>query len=69
MKNNLKINELVEKSLNKNEIRNLISSELSSNMNSKEFKDKVKEISAKVIEELYKILWTRKGFWSDAIKK
>lgn len=67
MDNELK--KLIVEELTKSEVRNIIASEYSSSLNSKEFKDKVKEISAKVIEELYKILWTRKNFWSDAIKK
>lgn len=63
------LKKLIIEEITKSEIKSMISGELSSNMNSKEFKDKVKEISAKVIEELYKILWTRKNFWSDQIKR
>jgi hypothetical protein len=59
------LKKLIVEELTRAEVNGMISSQ----MNSKEFKDKVKEISAKVLEELYKILWTRKNFWSDAIKK
>jgi hypothetical protein len=59
------LKKLIAEELTRAEVNGMISSQ----MNSKEFKDKVKEISAKVLEELYKILWTRKNFWSDAIKK
>lgn len=67
MDNELK--KLIIEELSKSDVKSMINNEISSNMNSKEFKDKVKEITAKVIEELYKILWTRKNFWSDSIKK
>lgn len=59
------IKKIVTEELTRADVRGIVASEI----DSKEFKDKVKEISAKVIEELYKILWTRKNFWSDAIKK
>jgi len=66
---NEELKRLIIEELTKADVKNIVASELSSNLNSKEFKDKVKDISAKVLEELYKILWTRKNFWSDAIKK
>lgn len=66
---NEELKRLIIEELTKADVKNIVASEFSSNLNSKEFKDKVKDISAKVLEELYKILWTRKNFWSDAIKK
>lgn len=59
----------INEELSKSEIRNMINSEIESNLKSKELEKRVKEISAKVLEELYKIMWSRKSFWSDAIKK
>lgn len=64
-----KLKKIIIEELTKSEVKNMISGELSSNLNSKEFKEKVKDITAKVLEELYKILWTRKNFWSDQIRK
>ena len=60
---------LIVEELTKTEVQNMIAGDRDTILNSREFKNKVKEISAKVLEELYKILWTRKNFWSDAIKK
>lgn len=60
---------LIIEEVTKSEIKNMISNNNSDFIRSKEFNDKIKEISAKVIEELYKILWTRKSFWLDPIKK
>jgi hypothetical protein len=67
MENELK--RIITEELTRADVNGMISGNQSDIINSKEFKDKVKEISAKVIEELYKIMWTRKNFWSDAIKK
>lgn len=64
-----KIVKLIVEEVTKSEIKSMISSDRESMLNSKEFKDRVKEISAKVLEELYKILWTRKSFWSEPIRK
>jgi len=63
------LKKLIVEELTKAEVQNMISNNKDTILNSKEFKLKVKDISAKVLEELYKILWTRKNFWSDAIKK
>lgn len=64
-----KIVKIIVEEVTKAEVKGMISSDIDAALNSKEFKDKVKEISAKVIEELYKILWTRKSFWAEPIKK
>lgn len=64
-----RIKQIIVEELTKAEVNGIVSGKLDSFLNSKEFKDKVKDISAKVIEELYKVLWTRKTFWADLIKK
>ncbi len=66
---NEEFTKLIIEEVTKSEIKNMISNNNSDFIRSKEFNDKIKEISAKVIEELYKILWTRKSFWLDPIKK
>lgn len=60
---------LVVEEITKNEIKGMITSDKEALLKSREFKAAVKEIAAGVIEELYKVLWTRKSFWSDPIKK
>jgi hypothetical protein len=66
---NEKITRIIVEEVTRAEIRGIVSSEKDELLNSKEFANKVKELSSKVIEELYKILWTRKSFWLDPIKK
>lgn len=60
---------LVVEEITKNEIKSMVQSDRESLLKSREFKVAVKEIAAGVIEELYKVLWTRKSFWADPIKK
>lgn len=63
------LKKIIIEEITKAEIRDMISTENQKLIKSRDFEKKVKELSAKVIEELYKILWTRKGFWSDSISK
>ncbi len=63
------LKKIIIEEITKAEIRDMISTENQKLLKSRDFEKKVKELSAKVIEELYKILWTRKGFWSDSISK
>ena len=66
---NEKICQLINEEMNKSEITSLIKSKIDSNMSSKEFEKKVKEITSSVINELFKILWQRNSFWKDNVKK
>ena len=37
-------------------------------LGSKKIDDKIVELSTKVVVELFKTLWQRKGFWESALK-
>lgn len=52
--------------MTKGEISSLIASKLDANMNSREFRKKVKEIAADVVNEIFRILWQRNSFWKSA---
>jgi hypothetical protein len=52
--------------MTKGEISSLIARKLGDNMNSQDFKKKVKEIAADVVSELFKILWQRNSFWKSS---
>lgn len=66
---NNEIARLIIEEVTKTEVKDMINNGKSDMINSKEFKEKVKDISAKVIEELFKVMWTRKSFWLEPIKK
>jgi len=37
-------------------------------LGTKKLDDKIVDLSTKVVVELFKTLWTRKGFWESALK-
>lgn len=69
MKSNKDIYRIINEELSKSEINSMITSKIDSNMSSKDFEKKVREISASVIDELFKILWQRNSFWKNSVKK
>lgn len=52
--------------LTKGEVSSLISSKIDAAIGSREFKKKVKELAAEVVNEIFKILWQRNSFWKSA---
>lgn len=68
MKSNKDIYRLINEEMSRSEITSLINSKIDSNMSSKDFEKKVKEISASVINELFKLLWQRNSFWKNSVK-
>lgn len=66
---NEEIYRIINEEMSKNEISSLISSKIDSNMSSKEFEKKVREITSSVVSELFKILWQRDSLWKNSIKK
>ncbi len=61
MKRNHKINE----ELTKSDVRSIMSSEYKS----ADFKKAVKEISAEVIEDLFRTLWNRSSTWKGGVTR
>ena len=60
---------VITEELTKSDVKNMIDTEQSKFLKSKDYEQRVKAISTKVIEELYKLLWQRKYFWADSIGK
>ena len=68
MDDNNKIYQILMEELSKSDISSMIDRKLSSNLDSKDFKKKVKELSAEVVNDLFKILWQRNSFWKNSVK-
>ena len=60
---------IIREELTKGEVNSMIDSRISSNMSSRDFKKAVKELSAEVVSELFKILWQRDNFWKSSVSK
>lgn len=68
MNDNNKIYQILMEELSKSDVSSMIDRKLSSSLDSKDFKRKVKELSAEVVNDLFKILWQRNSFWKNSVK-
>ena len=73
MVSNKRIDEItrmvIKEELNKNDVESIVSRKLSSSYDSRDFKKAVKEITAEVIEDLYRTLWNRSSSWKGGITR
>lgn len=60
---------IISEELSKSDVNSMISSKLSSALSSREFKQKVKELSADVVSELFKLLWQRNNIWKSSVSR
>ena len=64
-----RISQIINEEINKTEVESIVSNRISSAYNSRDFKKAVKEISAEVIEDLFKTLWNRSSMWKGGITR
>ena len=64
-----RIREIINEEINKTEVESIVSNRISSAYDSRDFKKAVKEISAEVIEDLFKTLWNRSNSWKGGITR
>jgi hypothetical protein len=69
MFSNEKIRQLIREELSKLDVENITSNKISSSYNSKEFKRAVKDITADVIEDLFRTLWNRSSTWKGGVTR
>ena len=62
-----RIREIINEEISKTEVESIVSNRLSSAYDSKDFKKAVKEISAEVIEDLFRTLWNRSSAWKGGV--
>ena len=64
-----RIREVINEELSKTEVESIVSNRLSSAYDSKDFKKAVKEVTAQVIEDLFKTLWNRSSTWKGGVTR
>ena len=64
-----RINQIINEEISRTEAEAIVSRKLSSSYDSREFKKAVKEITAEVIEELFRTLWNRSSTWKGGITR
>ena len=64
-----KLFQLITEELTKSEVNSMITNKIDSNLSSRDFKKKVKEIAVEVVDELFKILYQRNNIWKSSLKR
>ncbi len=56
---------MLKEDITKSEVRSLTKSEIENAYSSPKFKKMVEDLTKEVLEELFKTLYTKKGFWKN----
>lgn len=67
--NRRKIDRVLIEEITKSEINSMIASKLQSNLDSSDFKKKVKEITADIVSNLFKTLWQQNNIWKKVCQQ
>ena len=60
---------LIYEEITKSDVNSLITSKLEQNLDSREFKKKVKEIAAEIVSNLFRTLWQQNSMWKRACQQ
>lgn len=60
---------LIVEELTKSDVNSLITSKIDQNLDSREFKKKVKEIAAEIVSNLFRTLWQQNSMWKKACQQ
>lgn len=63
------IRRLVSEELNRSDVRSIINDRIHEFLREREFEDKIKEITSEVLEKFFKMMYTKRGFWKNDIKR
>ena len=64
-----RIREIINEEISKAEVESIASNRISSGYKSNDFKKAVKEITAEVIEDLFRTLWNRSSTWKGGVTR
>ena len=63
------IRQLVSEELSRSDVRSIINDRIHEFLRVSEFEDKIKEITSDVFEKFFKMMYTKRGFWKNDIKR
>ena len=63
-----KLRQIIFEEISRPEIKAMIDSKLDSFIKEREFKKKVRSIAVDVLEDLFKEMWRKNGFWKNSLK-
>lgn len=64
-----RIRQIINEEISKTEVESIVSNRLSSTYDSRDFKRAVKDITAEVIEDLFRTLWNRSSTWKGGVTR
>ena len=64
-----RINKIITEEITKAEVNSIVSNKIDSELRSNDFKKRVKEITAAVISDVFKVLWQRNNVWKGNVVK
>ena len=64
-----RIREIINEEITKTEVESITSNRISSAYKSNDFKKAVKEITAEVIEDLFRTIWNRSSTWKGGVTR
>lgn len=63
------IRQLVSEELSRADIRSIVNDRIHEFLREKEFENKIKDITSEVFEKFFKMMYTKRGFWKNDIKR
>ena len=62
------IRRIIREELTKQEVRNMIDSQLSSYSNGRDLKKAIRNVAVDIIDEFFHEMWRKNGFWKSSLK-
>ena len=66
--NESRMHQIILEELSKQEVKSMIDAKLDSYIKERDFKKEVRKITADVIEDFFKEMWRKNGFWKNSLK-
>lgn len=66
--NENRLQQIIREELSRQEVKSMIDSKLDEYLKEREFKKKVRSIAVDVLEDLFKEMWRKNGFWKNSLK-
>ncbi len=64
-----RIDKIISEEINRTDVESIVNRRISSSYDSRDFKKAVKDITADVIEDLFRTLWNRSSAWRGGVTR
>lgn len=66
--NEYRLRQIILEELSRQDVKSMIDSKIDEFVKEKEFKKKVRNIAVDVLEDLFREMWRKNGFWKNSLK-